>query len=358
MSDFLSGLPRLVDARTRSISPENPEGAKGGGGRATEGTGADAARELGRGWKVSPSIHLPAGTTVLADIEGPGVIQHLWLTLRPEFWRSVVLRFSWDGEETPSVEVPFGDFFCNAWGEHCDVASIPIAVNPSGGCSSYWPMPFRERALVTLENVTPDEIPGCFYQLTYSLEDVPADAARFHAQWRRSNPVAALEPHTILDRAEGRGHYVGTYLAWGVHANGWWGEGEVKFYLDGDDEWPTICGTGLEDYVGGAWGFEEPPGRYRTYTTAFLGLPQAIAADGPQRSQQRFGLYRWHVLDPIRFERDLRVTVQALGWRSPAGGKRRYLARQDDVASTALWYQSEPHAPFPRLPGANELEVI
>ena len=148
----------------------------------------------------------------------------------------------------------------------------------------------------------------------------------------------------------GQGHYVGTYLAWGVNNTGWWGEGEIKFYMDGDREWPTICGTGTEDYFGGAWDFEFPPGQYGVFSGPYSGLPQVIQPDGLYRSQQRFGMYRWHIMDPIRFQRELRVTIQALGWRSKLEDKPRYLPLQDDIASTAFWYQAEPHAPFPSLP--------
>ncbi len=144
-----------------------------------------------------------------------------------------------------------------------------------------------------------------------------------------------------------------TYIAWGVNNNGWWGEGEIKFYLDGDEEYPTICGTGTEDYFGGAWNFEQPKGEYGTYSTAYLGMPQVIKPDGLYQSQQRFAMYRWHIMDPIRFEQDLRVTIQALGWRSEG----RYLPLQDDIASVAYWYQSEPHQPFARLQSKNEMEV-
>jgi hypothetical protein len=147
---------------------------------------------------------------------------------------------------------------------------------------------------------------------------------------------------------------VGTYIAWGVNNSGWWGEGEVKFFLDGDDEFPTICGTGTEDYFGGAWNFEHPKGEYGAFSTAFLGLPQVVKPDGLYRSQQRFGMYRWHIPDPVRFEEDLRVTIQALGWRSG----RRYLPLQDDISSVAYWYQAEPHAAYPQLPGPDGLEVI
>jgi hypothetical protein len=355
----LGNLARLSRAQTRSISAENPSGAKGRGGMATEGTGADAARELGRGWKISPSIDLGGrSTAVLAEIDGPGAIQHIWLTVAPRAWRQLILRCYWDDEDAPSVETPLGDFFCNGWCARCNVSSLPIAVNPAGGFNSYWEMPFRRRARITVENLSPHAVHGFYYQIDYTLTDVPDDMAYFHAQWRRSNPLPYQTIHTLLEGVSGQGHYVGTYLAWGVNNSGWWGEGELKFYMDGDADWPTICGTGTEDYFGGAWNFEHPPGQYGAYSTAFLGLPQVIAPDGLYASQQRFGMYRWHIMDPIRFERDLRVTVQALGWRTALEGKGRYLPLQDDIASTVFWYQAEPHAPFSPLPGLNELEVI
>ncbi|MCC3375463.1 glycoside hydrolase family 172 protein [Cohnella sp. REN36] len=350
----LGNLARVSGAVTRSISAENPNGAKGGGAQATTGTGASCARDLGIGWKVSPSVDVTPGMVyTMAEIEGPGAIQHIWLTCHPNHWRTFILRMYWDGEETPSVEVPLGDFFCNGWQERCNVNSFPIAVNPAGGMNSYWLMPFRKRAKITVEN-TGTEGTHLYYQVDYTLTEVPDDMAYFHAQWRRSNPVPYKDVHTLLDGVSGRGHYVGTYLAWQVNNNGWWGEGEIKFYLDGDHEFPTICGTGTEDYFGGAWNFEQPQGTYCSYSTAFLGLPQILKPDGLYRSQQRFGMYRWHVMDPIRFERDLRVTIQDLGWRS--GG--RYLPQQSDIASTAYWYQLEPHAPYPVLPGNDEREVI
>jgi hypothetical protein len=355
----LGSLSRISKAVTRSISAENPSGAKGEGGKATEGTGAIPARELGQGWKVSPSINIPGkATVVLANIAGPGAIQHVWMTVHPSAWRSLVLRFYWDEEELPSIEVPVGDFFCSGWCQRCNVNSLPVAVNPAGGFNSYWEMPFRGSARVTIENLSPDEVRGFYYQIDYTLTDIPLDRAYLHAQWRRSNPLPAKEVHTLVDGVIGEGQYVGTYIAWGVNSSGWWGEGEIKFFLDGDSEWPTICGTGTEDYFGGAWNFEHPMGEYGIYSTAFLGLPQVIKPDGLYQSQQRFGMYRWHVMDPIRFSENLRVTIQALGWRAPLEGNRRYLPLQDDIASTVFWYQIEPHAQFPALPTLNELEVI
>jgi len=186
----LGNLGRLSSAQTRSISAENFTGEKGKGGMATTGSTAFQSRELGQGWKVSPSIHIaPRQTVTLAEIEGPGAIQHIWLTVDPTWWRKLILRAYWDGEETPSIEVPLGDFFCNGWGVRCNINSIPIAVNPAGGFNSYWQMPFRKDARVTIENLTESEVQGFFYQITYTLTDVPEDMAYLHAQWRRSNPV-------------------------------------------------------------------------------------------------------------------------------------------------------------------------
>lgn len=360
MTDFnglgmgLGNLARISKSETRSISAENLTGEKGKGGMATEGTGAEAARDLGKGWKVSPSIMLPENsTTVLADIEGPGVIQHIWMTCYPDRWRHTIIRMYWDQEDTPSVEVPFGDFFTNGWGEPCQVNSMPISVNPSGGMNAYWEMPFKQAAKITIENISEEAYP-LYFQIDYARTDIPDDRAYFHAQWRRSNPLPYKDVHTIVEGIQGIGHYVGTYLAWGVNHNGWWGEGETKFYIDGDHDYATIVGTGTEDYFGGAWNFEHPKGSYGSYSTPFLGMAQVIQPDGLYKSQQRFGMYRWHIMDPIRFTEDLKVTIQALGWRSDG----RYLARQDDISSVAYWYQIEPHQPFPKLASKDKLEII
>ena len=351
---------RLSKAKSRSISAENFTGEKGQGGMATQGSHTHAAREFGQGWKVSPCIAIgPLETVTLAEITGPGAIQHFWNTTAPEWWRRLILRVYWDGETAPSIEVPLGDFFCNGWCERCNVNSLPISVNPAGGFNSYWEMPFRKSARVTVENLTEETCKEYFYQIDYTLTDVPEDAATFHAQFRRSNPLPYQTDHTILDGVTGQGQYVGVYMAWQSHSNGWWGEGEIKFFLDGDREFPTICGTGTEDYFGGAWCFVESRkegDRYGAYSTPYLGMPQVIVGNAANmwRTQQRYGLYRWHIADPVRFEQDLKITMQALGWRS--GG--RYLPLQDDIASTAFWYQTEPHGLFPALPDRDGLEVI
>lgn len=193
-----------------------------------------------------------------------------------------------------------------------------------------------------------------YYQIDYTQTQVPKDAAYLHAQFRRVNPVPYKQVYTILENVKGKGQYVGTYLAYGVHNNGWWGEGEIKFYLDGDKQFPTINGTGTEDYFGGSYNFENKEKKqYEPFTTPYSGLIQVIEPDGLYRSQQRFGLYRWHITDPIRFDNDLRITIQDLGWRAD----RRYLPLQDDISSVAYWYQTEPHAPFPPLPDKDHLEI-
>jgi len=351
----LGNLSRLSSAKTRSISPENFDGAKGQGGMATEGTGANCARELGQGWKISPSIRIEGGEErVIADIEGPGAIQQIWMTPTGH-WRYSILRIYWDDQEQPSVECPVGDFFACGWQKYAQVSSLAVCVNPGSAFNCYWEMPFRRRCRMTLTNIGDDSM-VLYYQINYTLTEVPEDAAYFHAQFRRTNPLPYKEVYTILDGVQGQGQYVGTYMAWGVNNNGWWGEGEIKFFMDGDGEFPTICGTGTEDYFCGSYNFDlgKANGGYREFTTPYAGLPQVIRPDGLYEANTRFGLYRWHVTDPIRFEQDLRVTIQALGWRS--GG--RYLPLQDDIASVAFWYQTLPTAPFPALPNRDYLEVL
>jgi hypothetical protein len=344
----LGNLPRLSDARTRSISPENFTGEKGKGGMATEGTGARAARELGQGWKVSPSIRIKAGQTfVLADIKGPGAIQHIWMTPTGNN-RFNILRIYWDGEEKPSVECPAGDFFACGMGQYVQVNSLVVCVNPKSGFNCYWSMPFRKSCKITMTNIN-EKAMTLYYQIDYTLTDVPDDMAYLHAQFRRVNPVAYKDVYTILDGVRGMGQYVGTYMTWGSNSPGWWGEGEIKFYMDGDQEFPTICGTGTEDYFCGSYGFTKPEGGgYQDFCTPYAGMPQVIKSE----KQPRFGLYRWHIMDPIRFEKDLKVTMQALGWQSEG----RYLPLQDDLSSVAFWYQTEPHAPFPELPDKDSLK--
>jgi hypothetical protein len=348
-----SDIARLRDRRTRSISPENFDGSAGGGGRATRGTGAASARDLGPGWKISPSVDVAPGETfTLAEIEGAGVITHFWITTHTDNWRTLVLRAYWDQEAEPAIEVPYGDFFCSGWGVFAQVDSQVVAANPHGGFNSYWPMPFRSGARLTIENTSDVDV-RIYYQITYEVGDDHGHDGYLHAQWRRSNPLEDRTPHVLVEGVEGAGHYVGTYLAWGVNSPGWWGEGEIKFYLDDDDEFPTICGTGTEDYFGGAWNFDVPGHGYTTFSTPYLGMPQVLRPDGLYASQQRFGMYRWHLADPIRFATALRVDIQALGWRSGW----RYLPLRDDIASTAFFYLDRPTAHRPAAPTFDSMEI-
>lgn len=352
----MGNLARLSDAKTRSISPENFTGEKGKGGMCEleNGSAKFAARELGRGWKVNPYIVIKPGEVFeIANIEGPGAIQHIWLTPTGQ-WRNTILRIYWEDQENPSVECPIGDFFCCGWQEYAQISSLAVCVNPGSAFNCYFTMPFRKRCRMTLENRADNEV-TMYYQIDYTLTEVEEDCAYFHAQFRRVNPLPYKENYVILDGVKGKGQYIGTYMAWGVNNNGWWGEGEIKFFMDGDSEYPTICGTGTEDYFCGSYNFEDPKthDHYVSYTTPYTGL-QVVDINQIYRSQKRFGLYRWHIMDPIRFETDLKVTIQALGWRADG----RYLPMQDDISSVAYWYQTLPAQKFPELPDRDYLEII
>lgn len=199
-------------------------------------------------------------------------------------------------------------------------------------------------------------IPAFFYQIDYCLyHSLPADISYFHAQWRHQRLTELQKAYVILEGVKGKGHYVGTYLALTALERYWWGEGEVKFYIDGDDRYPTICGTGTEDYFGGSWSYarqEKGKTVEQQYNSPFLGYPYYASHDeivhNPYHNDDCLpmrGLYRWHVMDPICFDDDLKVTIQQIG--VSFGG---LFERQDDVASVAYWYQTEPHTVFARLP--------
>lgn len=358
----LEDLPLLSKAETRMVSPENPKGEKGKGAMAIPNPAdpnlpfSSNAVDLGQGWKVSPFIKMQAHQTAeLMNVEGPGIIQHIWLVVTPgqypdlrrrwEDFRGAVLRIYWDGESTPSVEVPVTDFFAVGHTKIATVNSLPVVVNQKSAFNAFWPMPFRKSVRMTLTNDTDNEFPLVTYQITYALTAVPEDAGYFHAQWRRTTTDRAHPEHVILDGVKGHGRYVGTVLSWQQQSDGWSGEGEVKFFMDGDGKFPTIVGTGLEDYFGASFGFPE------RYSTPFLGNPyRSGPADGPDVAGTKWTLYRWHIMDPINFQKDLKVTVQALGWWP----NKRYQPLSDDIASVAFWYQAEPHASFPKLPSLAE----
>ena len=352
----MGNLYRLSDAKTRSISPENYSGEKGKAGMADPAdkdkynvaNAAGAARDLGQGWKINPFVRIKPGETfTLAEIAGPGAIQHIWMTPTGN-WRFSILRIYWDDETEPSVECPVGDFFGMGWNKYSPLASSAICVNPGSAFNCYWTMPFHKKCRITMENINDADAMTLYYQIDYTLTEVPNDAGYFHAQFRRSNPDQTSE-YTINDGIKGKGQYVGVYLAVGVNNNGWWGEGEIKFYIDGDSKFPTICGTGTEDYFCGSYDFDTN----KKNSEGIEESSQVIRGDGHYNVMQRFGLYRWHIMDPIRFDSDLKITIQDLGWHK--GG--RYLKQQSDIASTCFWYQTEPHAKFPKLPDWQKLEV-
>jgi hypothetical protein len=363
----LGNLYRISDAKTRSISPENFSGEKGKAGMADPAdkdkvnvaNAAGPARDLGQGWKLNPFVRIKPGQVfTLAEITGPGAIQHIWMTPTGK-WRFSILRIYWDDETDPSVECPVGDFFGMGWNQYSPLVSAPICVNPGSAFNSYWMMPFRKKCRITMENINDSEPMTVYYQIDYTLTDVPSDAGYFHAQFRRQNPDITSD-YTIVDGIKGKGQYVGVYLAVGVNNNGWWGEGEIKFFMDGDTRFPTICGTGTEDYFCGSYDFDTRKDAqggdetaYTEFCTPYTGLPQVIRGDGHYNVMQRFGLYRWHIMDPIRFDSDLKITIQDLGWHKDG----RYLKQQSDIASTCFWYQTEPHAKFPKLPEWQKLEV-
>jgi hypothetical protein len=356
----LGNLYRTSNAKSRSVSPESFTGEKGKAGMSTNGPARRAAAELGQGWKVSPFVVIKSGTTfTLADIEGPGSIQQIWMTPTGN-WRHSILRFYWDDEAEPSIECPVGDFFACGWGKYSPINSLAVCVNPGSAFNCYWQMPFHKKARVTLENLDAKEM-VIYYQINYTLTDIPRDAGYFHAQFRRESPLKSKGIYTILDGVQGVGQYVGTYLAWEVHSPGWWGEGEIKFFLDGDKEFPTICGTGTEDYFCGSYNFDtkglDGKNRYTIFSTPYSGLAQVIPTDKIYEVGQRFGLFRWHIPDPVRFEKDLKVTIQALGWKKTPEGARHYLPLEDDIASVAFWYQQEPHQKFPTLPSRDQLDL-
>lgn len=340
----LNSLPILDNSETRSISAENMTGEKGKGGMATPDpseinpvASARAADDLGQGWKVKPFLRINKGETVtLMDVDGPGIIRHIWMV--ESLSRNHVLRIYWDNEQTPSIEVPVPDFFAVGHEKFAPVNSATVVVNPKNALNCFWPMPFKKHAKITITNEGTKDLQLLAFQITYDLTAVPKNAGYLHAQWRRAK-TDAQNPYVILDGVKGKGRYVGTFLSWTQLTNQRWsGEGEIKFFMDGDKEFPTICGTGTEDYFLGSYGFPE------SYTTAYSGT--TLPSKDSDVLPVLWSLYRWHIMDPIAFKNDLKVTIQALGW----GDDGKYLKLKDDISSVAYWYQTEPHTPFPQLP--------
>ncbi len=352
---MLNYLTTKKQIKTFSISPENLTGEKGKGGMATEGTGSIPARELGQGWKMNPKLRVePGETVVLADVKGQGAIKHFWITDNLNAGRLLILRIWFDGQKNPAVCAPLSDFFCNAdYREYRQINSLPICVNPQRGLNCYFEMPYFKGFRMELEYIRGEKTCSVYYQIDCEEKEIPSDSLYFHAQFRRVNPLPYMQDYVILDNIKGNGHYVGTYLNWGVKSNGWWGEGEIKFFIDGDTDFPTVCGTGTEDYICGSYSFEVD-GHYVEFSSPYSGLSKISKTDDKYLATRYFNMYRWHITDPIYFKEDLRVTIQALGWRSDT----RYLPLQDDISSVAYWYSDNLDDIYPEMPSANDLEII
>ena len=350
---MLHNLTTKKNIRSFSVSAENLTGEKGKGGMATDGSASYNARELGQGWKVNPYLVVKAGETkTLADIKGQGIIKHIWIVDSTPTGRLSMFRIYFDGHKNPAVCAPLYDFFLNADNqEYRQINSLPICYNPRRGMNSYFEMPYFKGFKIEVENLSNEDI-MVYYQIDCEEREIDKDSLYFHAQFRRTNPLPYMEPYTILDNIKGNGVYVGTYMHWGVKSNGWWGEGEIKFYIDGDKDFPSICGTGTEDYFGGAYNFDVN-GKYVEFSGPYQGLSKVGKTDETYASQRYFDMYRFHINDPIYFKEDLRVTIQALGWRSDY----RYLPLQDDISSVAYWYSDNLDDEYPTY-SKNELEII
>jgi hypothetical protein len=352
--DYLN-ITKYKDFETRAITPENPTGEKG--------KAAMSASDLGPARKGQGSITLPVNKeTIIADITGSGIIKHLWMTIRDHtaagsfVHRYVILKIYWDDEEIPAVNCPLGDFFCNGFGERYDVNSEPIVVAPSGGMNSYFEMPFKKHARVTLTNLFKEDIRSFFFTVNYELHKELQQDLYFHAIWNRERQTRLVQDYVLLPKIEDKGYYVGTFIGLTALERYWWGEGEFKFYVDGDQEFPTVTSTGMEDYFGGAWAFHEFKDNgmvgMKTFNTPYLGFPYHSNIDhsrvcfetGKPNSPHAFGndglpqnaLYRWHFKDPISFSKEIMVTLQQIG-----NDDLELFERSDDLSSVAYWYGSK-----------------
>ena len=275
----------------------------------------------------------PGQTITLVDHRGAGTVRRWWITIAPRnrvaLHRGLIVRAWWDDEESPSIEVPVGDFFGLGFGEWRDYVSLPLNMT-SGGYNSYWPMPFRKRARITIENRSQVVVERFYYNIDVeAASSLPDDTLYFHAQFRRALTEPG-KPVTLLD-ATGRGHYAGTVVAMQprIGRTLWYLEGNERIFVDGESS-PSIIGTGTEDYFSSGWYFDTGK-----YSAPYHGAPIVEPETG------RVSAYRWHIEDPIPFQKSLRFTIEHGGTNETRG---------IDYTSVAYWYQTHPHAPFPPLP--------
>jgi len=325
--------PYLVDTglQSRSISFENPTGAPGEGGKASS--------RLGVGRKGSPARSIKPGETVqLCDIKGPGTIRHIWVTTHPDpqNLRSIVIRGWWDDQEHPSIECPMGDFMGFAHGKVMPYSTAVHSVGRSAGMNIWLPMPFAKRAKFTFTNEGDKEIP-LFYQIDYTIGDQhPIGVGRLHVLFRRENPTVMKQDFELLPKRKSKGRFIGSVIGIrSLDTTTWWGEGEIKVYMDGDNEFPTICGTGSEDYVGLSWGIQQTPFFYNGCSLDKNGF---------------ISMYRWHLPDPVYWQEECRITIQQIGWGKDAGG---LFERKDDWSAATFWYEPVPSEPLPVMPDKN-----
>lgn len=352
----LGGMPLYSpQLQSRAISMENQTGAKGQGGQAQGGRkGSAAIYNL-----VKDEVR------TVAEIEGPGCIRHIWFTIArrhdPLVLRNLIIRFYWDDQKIPSVEAPFGDFFGMSHGHGVAYECAFFAVPEARGFNCFFPMPFAKKARVEICNDVGEDIGAVFFQFDYTLGDkVDENTPYFHSQFRRTAVTKLREDFVILE-TKGKGRYMGANIGVIDRFNGirqWWGEGEVKMYIDGDKDFPTICGTGAEDYVLSAWGL----GVWQNqYSGSLL----------DSNTTKYMSMYRYHCLDPVYFHENIKVTIQQMGYdllngAIPEEGNPYYEfykrgewdrikfsglhERSDDVCATAYWYQLLPTNPFPPFP--------
>jgi hypothetical protein len=299
----------------------------------------------------------PGETRVLADIQGPAVIRHIWLTFneaRPNWLEAggsarpdeIVLRMYWDGSPEPAVEAPLGDFFASGFGLRKEIVSVPLQIKGGDGYNSFWPMPFAKRGVITVTNESAKNVRSFYYHVDYTAgEELPAKVAYFCAQYRNEFPEKTGRDYLILD-AEGEGHYVGTVMSARSRSPLWFGEGDAKFYVDGAKT-PSIQGTGTEDYFLMAWGLVERLFPY--FGCTYMSCP--LDDLGVQ-----YSLYRWHIADPVRFTTSLRFEIEHKGWISAdeteSGKIEGHVEKEDDMATVAFWYQTgrpKRFAPIPPL---------
>ncbi|MBN2579721.1 MAG: DUF2961 domain-containing protein [Pirellulales bacterium] len=303
----------------------------------------------------------PGGKQVLMDAKGPGVITHFWFTFpgpSPKRGRhpgnadhqELLLRIYWDGSDRPGVEAPLGDFFANCFGKRSAINSLPVVVQEGDSYNCYWHMPFRKSARVEVVNQSDRPMGGLYYNIDWIQRDVAEDAPYFYAQYRQEYPQEGGKDYVILD-TQGKGHYVGTVLAIRMRSPIWYGEGDEKIYIDGEKT-PSIWGTGTEDYFCCAYGLA-------TTETLYFGVPYW---DPYGYVGNKTSAYRWHLADPIVFEKSIKVTIEHRSWISadenPDNKKMSWNEREDDYASVAFWYQTgtptftarSPDAKARRLP--------